>query len=306
MTQPASPLDVVFVVVTWNSARHLERLLSSVVAGCDGLDGWEVVVADNASTDASVQVARAFGAKVISTGRNAGYAAGVNAAVDAAPAARAFLVLNPDVQCTPGSVRRLLDALDRGAYVGIVVPRLVDASGQLVPSLRREPTVMRAIGEAVLGGRRAGRWSSFGELVVDPSRYEVGGPADWASGAAMLVSHECLEAVGRWEEEFFLYSEETDYALRARDAGYHLVYAPEATLVHEGGDAHVSSRLWSMLTVNRVRCYARRHGPVRTALFRAAVVVNEALRVGRARNRAALASLLMRSRRPPEVRGALR
>jgi GT2 family glycosyltransferase len=306
MTGAGAPLDVALIVVSWNSADDLSALLPSVASGCEGVERFEVVVADNASTDSSVDVAAAAGATVVSTGRNAGYAAGVNAAVAAAPPARAYLVLNPDVRLTSGAVRALLDVLDTEPGTGIVVPRLIEPSGAVIPSLRREPTVLRAIGEAVLGGRRAGRWSTFGELVVDPDRYDVQGSADWASGAAMLVSRECLDGVGPWEEDFFLYSEETDFALRARDRGFRLVYSPDATMVHVGGDVHVSPRLWSMLTVNRVRCYARRHGPVRTAMFRSAVVVNEALRARRAENRAALASLLVPSRRPPEVRGALR
>ncbi|MCZ7627704.1 MAG: glycosyltransferase [Microthrixaceae bacterium] len=59
--------------------------------------------------------------------------------------------------------------------------------------------------------------------------------ADWATGAAMLISAECLAAVGPWDESFFLYSEETDYCLRARDRGFKLRYSPKATATHIGG-----------------------------------------------------------------------
>ncbi len=94
----------------------------------------------------------------------------------------------------------------------------------------------------------------------------------------MMISSECLDDVGAWDESYFLYSEETDFALRARDCGFVVRYTPEAEVVHLGGDSGVSPRLWALLTVNRVKLYGRRHGAGRTALFRVAVTLNEAIR----------------------------
>ena len=118
----------------------------------------------------------------------------------------------------------------------------------LLRSLRRRPTVLRAWGESLLGGERAGRFSPLGELVLDDDSYERAGPADWATGAAMLVSAECLRDVGAWDESYFLYSEETDFALRAWDAGYRLVYVPAAHAVHLEGESHTSPALYALLT----------------------------------------------------------
>jgi N-acetylglucosaminyl-diphospho-decaprenol L-rhamnosyltransferase len=238
----------------------------------------------------------------VAMGRNAGYAAGVNAAAAAVPPRDALLVLNPDMRLGAGSVRALLATLAIPG-TGIAVPRLVDASGRLARSLRREPTVRRALGEALLGGGRAGRFPAFGEVVGNERRYQHPGTADWASGAAMLVARDCLDAVGPWEESFFLYSEETDFALRARDAGFALRYAPDAVAVHVGGEAHTSPLLWSILTVNRVRLFRRRHGRLHTVAFWLAVALNEALRAlpGRPTHRAALRALLSLPSRPPGV-----
>ncbi len=93
--------------------------------------------------------------------------------------------------------------------------------------------------------------------------------------------------------------------LRARDRGFGLRFEPRAEAVHVGGESHVSPRLWAILTLNRVRLYGRRHGRAATAAFRAAVILGEALRAlrGSRVGRAALAALLLRSRRPPEVAG---
>jgi GT2 family glycosyltransferase len=283
------------IVVTWNSAAVLPRLLASVDAGMGALD-HQLIIADNASADGTVEVARRLAPRclVVQTGRNAGYAAAINAGLDAAVAYDAVLVLNPDIRLEPNCVAAMYAHLDR-AGTGIVVPRIRNDDGTLARSLRREPTVLRALGEAVLG-ERAGSFAALGETVADPAAYERPGTVDWATGAIMLVSAACQRACGPWDESFFLYSEETEFALRARDHGYVTRYAPDATATHKGGDSAVSPRLWSLLTVNRVRLYRQRHSRPATALYWAAVLLREASRaaLGHPRARQATAALLDR------------
>jgi GT2 family glycosyltransferase len=251
-----------------------------------------LIVADNASADRTLEVVAelAPAAKVVQLGRNGGYAAAFNAAVAAASAStEAVMILNPDLKLMEGSLRRLVNAL-RVPGTGIAVPRFVDHRGKLQLSLRRDPTVLRALGEAFLGGVRAGRFG-LGEVVVDRRRYERSGLADWATGAAMLMSRQCLDAIGTWDESFFLYSEETDYAWRARRQGFALRYVPDAVVVHEGGP---TDKRWTMLTINRVRMFTKHHGKLRGKGFHMAVIVNEGLRalLGRSKNRAAFKALL--------------
>lgn len=281
------------VVVTYDSAPLLPALFASLDEGLAGVDRAEVVVVDNASSDGSADVARrlAPAATVIDAGGNAGYAAAINLGVRSRRLRGAVLVLNPDVRLTPGTARALLRALD-DPTVGIAAPRIEDEDGAVQLSLRRAPTVARALGEAVLGGTRAGRSACFGEVVADRRAYQSGTDAEWATGAALAIAPRCLDAVGEWDESFFLYSEETDYALRARDAGLRLRYVPGAVVTHIGGDAHRSPALWALLARNRVRLYGKRHGAAETAAFRAAVVLNELVRSRHATHRAALRALL--------------
>jgi GT2 family glycosyltransferase len=261
-------------------------------AALDGAPACELIVADNASADRTLEVLAELApeAKVVQMGRNRGYAAAFNAAVAAASASsEAVMILNQDLKLMEGSLLRLVDAL-RVPGTGIAVPRFVDPSGKLQFSLRRDPTVLRALGEALLGGVRAGRFG-LGELVVDRRRYERTGLADWATGAAMLMSRQCLDAIGPWDESFFLYSEETDYAWRARRLGFALRYVPDAVVVHEGGP---TDKRWTTLTINRVRMFTKHHGKLRGKAFHMAVILNEGLRalVGRSKHRAALKALL--------------
>ncbi|PWI13598.1 glycosyltransferase family 2 protein [Streptomyces sp. Act143] len=285
---------VAVIVVTWNSAPVLPGFLAALPDGMAGLD-WRLVVADNDSADDTVDVIQTLapGTTVVQTGRNAGYAAGINAALGAAGEYDVALICNPDVRMRQGCAKRLVDSL--GGGVGIAVPLLYE-EGRNTPhrSLRRESTVLRALGEAVIGNTRAGRFPALSELVTDPAAYRRPTRADWATGALMAVSRECTAACGPWDESFFLYSEETEFCLRARDLGFATQLEPSAEAVHLGGDSQVSPRLWTLLTLNRVRLYGRRHGPLATAAFRTAVLLRETSRaaLGRPASRAAAVALI--------------
>lgn len=288
------PPKVTLVIVTYNSADVVGGLLASIPLGLGGVPG-AVTVVDNGSMDNTIDVVRAAApdATIIATGRNGGYAAGINAGVAAAAPAAAILVLNPDVRLEPGCVPELLGELKRiGA--GIVVPRLKDAAGGLIPSQRREPTLVRALADLILGAGRAGRIGALGEVVTDRSAYEAPVRTDWAEGSTLLVSAECWKRVGPWDETFFLYSEETDFALRARDAGFECWYIPTAGAVHLEGGSSTTPGLWRLLVVNKWRLYARRHGRFASGLFLGVLILREASRaaLGRATSKAALSGLL--------------
>lgn len=304
---PRQP-SVALVIVTFRSARLLPDLFRSLPAAMAGIPDYGVVIVDNASGDETLAVARELApdASVIALEVNGGYAAGVNAGIKAARARDAVLVLNPDIRLGPGSGAALLQRLHQPG-VGIAVPRILGEDGRLQHSLHRSPSVLRAWGEALLGGKRAGRIPLLGETVVDDASYSRPTSAAWACGAAMMVSTACVRAVGDWNEAYFLYSEETDFCLRAGDAGFRTQLEPGAEVVHIGGEMTSSPRLWAMQAWNRVRLYRSRHGGIATGAFRAGVVVNEALRAARGSgiHRAGLASVLSSGARPPEVQGAL-
>jgi GT2 family glycosyltransferase len=263
-----------------------------------------VVVADNDSADESVTVAEAatdLPVRVIHTGRNAGYAAAINAGVASLDldALDAVFVMNPDCRLRPDSLEKLARNLHRPGY-GIIVPRLTHPDGSLQYSLRRMPSVGRAVAEAVIGGTAAGRIGRLGEMITDPQSYEREGPAVWATGAAMLISTAALRDVGPWDESFFLYSEETEYALRAADRGYALWYEPESVVVHIGGEAGVNPVLATLVVVNKVRLFRQRHSVVASSAFYTAILAGVAVRGLAGRNKtlqAATVALVRRSRR---------
>ncbi|MEV0309276.1 glycosyltransferase family 2 protein [Nonomuraea fuscirosea] len=294
---------VAVVIVTYNSADVLQGCLDSLPAGAAGVELAAVVVADNASKDDSTALAAAradLPVTVVQVGRNAGYAAAINAGIAALDLDRldGVYVLNPDCRLRSGAIAPLLDCLEQPGR-GIVVPYMVNPDGTLQPSLRRMPTVGRAVAEAVVGGALAGRMGTAGELVTDPRDYARPGAFAWATGAALMLAPRMIREVGAWDESFLLYSEETDYCLRAADLGWATWYEPASVIEHIGGASGIDPVLASLLVVNKVRLFRRRHGPVRGTAYYVAVLAGEAVRAlaGRRTSRASVVALLRPSRR---------
>ena len=272
------------VVVTHNSGELIEACLDSLERNLESEPGLRVVLVDNGSSDDTAELGRQHRLRpTVIEQENLGYAAGVNAGIASIGDSDCqVLILNPDVTLDARAVSELADAVE-DEDVGISVPRLVDGDRRLLHSLRREPTALRSLGSGVLGPF-ARRFAFLSEEVTSDTAYNEPTFADWATGAAMLISSDCRRVVGRWDESYFLYSEETDYALRARELGFRLRLAPSASAVHLGGESATSPRLWSLLTINRVRLQRRRRGFFRAIPFALAIAVSECLRaaLGRA------------------------
>jgi GT2 family glycosyltransferase len=262
------------------------------------------VIVDNASTDGTAAAAREAGVDVIELGTNGGYSAAINHGIKHFRDARSLLILNPDVELTAGSVGTMADVLE-DERVGIVAPKTLIPGDppRLEPNQRRDPTLLSTWATAILGAHIARRWASSFEAVSDPRSYEVTRDVDWAVGAVLLCSRCCVESVGMWDESFFLYSEEVDYCRRARDAGLVVRYTPNALVYHRGGDGLVNPRLRAMMSVNRVREYARRHSRPAAWCFLAGTLVHEVTRAlaGQRAAWTAAVALVSPRRRPAEI-----
>jgi GT2 family glycosyltransferase len=279
-------------MVTYNSAAAVGAALDSLGARRQGLE-LDVVVVDNGSTDATAQVVAARDDCRLVRSDNRGYAAGVNLGVASGSHTAHILVLNPDTECLPGSIAALLHA-SREEHA-IVAPRILEVSGMTSRSLRRAPSLRRALGLSFTGR------PSLSEIVGEDAAYETRGRADWATGAALMVPRECHDSLGGWDESFFLYSEETDFCLRAADEGWPTVYEPSAAVRHAGRGSGWNDDLYAMQIVNRVRLFRRRRGPVSGATYFALTALREASHAVLRRDRTAshaMWALLRPSRRP--------
>lgn len=267
--------EVVVIVVTYRSAAVLPALIDSLRV--EALHtSLRLVVADNRSDDGTLELAQAHPDVIaVDTGGNLGYAAGINRAMAYAGDIPAVLVLNPDMVVRPGCIRALLERLGDG--VGAVVPAIRDGRGEIAHSLRNEPGLVRALADALLGSHWKSRPQWLTEFVRDERAYRAPRPIDWATGAALMVARPVWDAVGQWDEQFFLYSEETDFFRRVRAAGYTVWFDPAAEVLHHGGGSGASPELIALLLTNTVR-YIRKHRPRSAHLYRLLVILREELR----------------------------
>jgi N-acetylglucosaminyl-diphospho-decaprenol L-rhamnosyltransferase len=168
-------------------------------------------------------------------GRNLGYGAAVNRGA-AATRAPLLLVCNPDLEVPPEAVGALVAALDADPRRALVGPLIRTPEGDRYPSARRFPSMVDAAGHALLGlfapDNRFTRAYQRSEL--DDAAVEVRA-ADWVSGACFLVRRDAFEAVGGFDESYFMYAEDVDLCWRLGRAGWSVAYAPTAEVTHLQG-----------------------------------------------------------------------
>ena len=212
--------DVSVSLVNTNSRELLLACLESL----EGARGdVEIVVLDNASEDGSAAAVRERfpDVRVIEQRHRAGFGANHNTVIRATTGRYVF-VLNEDTTSEDWGFERMVAHLDANPRVAALGPRLVYPDGRPQTSAWRFPSpTIEALGLVTLG--KAGVVQSGGNETRD---------VDWAMAAALLVRREALDEIGPFDEEFFIYSEETDLARRLRDAGWRTQYFPEVTVVH--------------------------------------------------------------------------
>ncbi|MEZ5170397.1 MAG: glycosyltransferase family 2 protein [Acidimicrobiia bacterium] len=263
------------VVVNHNAGDLLLECARSLLAGGpDPDDGPDLVVVDNASTDSSVDALAEElpDIPVIRSRVNLGYARAANLGA-AATAAPVILVSNPDVVFRAGAAGAALARFVEPS-IAAVGPLIFEVDGSVYPSARREPGIVDAVGHGLVGLVRPDNpWTRrYRELDVDP---HVARDVDWVSGAALWLRREALDAVGGWDEEFFMYAEDVDLCRRLRGAGWRVVFEPGAEVTHVGG-ASTAGRPYRMIVEHHrslFRFASKHWSGVRRVLLPAAAVI---------------------------------
>jgi GT2 family glycosyltransferase len=269
--------DLAIVIVSTNEAKWLRPCLSSVFAHVGGAS-VDVVIADNESTDGTrALVESEFPLARVVTCVNRGFSHANNRAF-ATCDARYVLFLNPDTEILCGQFDELVAALDARPDVGLAGVKQVTASGELFPTVRRRPTALRTLGEALWSERLPVTASWFGERELDLARYERELEIDWTSGSFMIARREAIEGAGMLDERFFIYSEETDLCLRIKRAGWSIRHLPHMTILHHAQKAGVNPKMEAQATFARKQ-FARKHfSPAHRAAYLGALSLRHALR----------------------------
>jgi N-acetylglucosaminyl-diphospho-decaprenol L-rhamnosyltransferase len=258
------------VVVSYNSRDTLRGCVADVV----GTEGIAVFVVDNASRDGSLEAVADLRVNGIQLDRNGGFARGCNAGWRAGDGTY-VLFLNPDARIDSASVAALVEVLDREPDVGAVAPRIANGHGELEYSQRRFPRLRSTYAQALFLHRIFPRAPWVDELIRDRAAYERSGSPDWVSGAAILVRRTALEALGGWDDGFFMYAEDIDLCRRLRDAGWGIRFEPSALVVHEGGASAPRPTLLPVLAQSRIRYAAKHWGKVASTVERLGIALGE-------------------------------
>lgn len=235
MNDSAAPIGI--VTVTYSPGEYLTRFLDSVPGATDR--GAVVVMADNGSTDGAPEAAEAkySFAELLHTGGNIGYGAGMDRGIDTLRARRAageiddefVVIVNPDVVFHPGAVDELIAAAERHPRAGAVGPLIHEVDGSVYPSARAVPTLVSGIGHALLG--KVWKDNPFSRRYRDDADMTRERTSGWLSGSCQLLRWDAFDAIGGFDERYFMYMEDMDLGDRLARSG-------RGEHLHPGGGDH--------------------------------------------------------------------
>ena len=276
------PVDVSIVIVTWNSARWIERCVRSLPAATEGLS-YELFIFDNASDDDTLPRLRGVSATVVRAEQNEGLARATNKMVGQSRGRFVFL-MNPDCELEPGALTKLCQFLESHPNAAAAAPQLVDESGgsQRDFQLRRLPTLRGLAAEALLINKlfpknKATAHYRYVDLdLSEPQRVEQ--PA----AAAMLIRRDVFDSVGGFDEQFSpAWFEDVDLCRRLHQDKKEIFVVPSAVARHFGGASleHMTYGEFIDVLYRNMWRYARKwFSPGKAEALRWAVIVGMLMR----------------------------
>lgn len=256
-----SGIDV--VVVNWNAGDHLRRCVESVLALAAANPGLTLTVVDNASTDSSLsQLPQNPALRVIRNERNLGFAAACNQGARAGKS-KYILFLNPDMILTdPAALTRPIETIQAEPSVGIVGIQLRDEDGAVTRSCTRFPTARRVLGWSFGLDRFLPRF--FDPQFMTDFDHSKSRDVDVVMGAFFFVPRMLFDRLGGFDERFFVYYEEVDFARRARIIGYSSRFLADVSATHVGHGTTEGIRAirYFLVSRSRVQYGAAHFGPM--------------------------------------------
>ncbi|MBE7177522.1 MAG: glycosyltransferase family 2 protein [Mucilaginibacter polytrichastri] len=220
---------VAIVILNWNGKQHLEQFLPSVLGST--YTNYEVVVGDNASTDGSVEFLQKNYPQIrlVINEENYGFTGGYNRVLEQVDADY-FVLLNSDVEVTPGWIEPVISLLESQSHAAAAMPR--------IRSYHHRDAFEHA---GAAGGYidRFGfpfcRGRIFFEVEKDEGQYNQSGEVFWATGTALFIKKKFWVASGGFDERFFAHMEEIDLCWRLKNMGLCIFYCAESVVYHVGG-----------------------------------------------------------------------
>lgn len=235
-------MKTAIVILNWNGKKYMERFLPGLVDSIKDRTDAEIVIADNASSDGSMEwlQSRFPSLKSIVFDKNYGFTGGYNRALDRIKA-QYYLLLNSDIEVSDGWLEPLEEWMDNHCLCGICAPKL--------HSLQEKEMFEYA-------GAAGGYIDRFGypfcrgrvmkRLEKDYGQYDDPEDVMWVSGACLMIKEDLLKRLGGLDERFFAHMEEIDLCWRAQLEGYNVTVIPESTVYHLGGGTLPMNSPWKL------------------------------------------------------------
>jgi len=236
-------MDLSICIITLDARDYLRACLESIRKYSPALS-YEIIVADNASTDGTVEMlARDYPqVRVIRNPQNFGFSKPVNQMLAVAQG-DFFVLLNPDTLLVEDVFTPLVAYLRAHPEVGIAIPKVVNADGSLqVQSRRGEARPAEVFGYFFRLGKLFPRSRKLNGYLQSWLPENEIAEVKAVSGSCMFIRRETYQQVGAFDEQFFAYQEDSDYCLRARQAGWKVMYVPLAKIIHFGGQGGSSAQ----------------------------------------------------------------
>jgi len=222
-------MKIAVVILNWNGLLYLKQFLPNLVKSCDGVA--TVMIADNASTDDSVAfLEQNFPTvQILRNNENFGFAKGYNLALRQIDA-EYFVLLNNDVEVTPGWIEPIIRLMDQDQTIAACQPKILS---------QKEKNKFEYAGAA--GGfiDQFGypfcRGRIFQAIEIDEGQYDDTREIFWATGACMFVRSKCYHEVEGLDDDFFAHMEEIDFCWRLKHLGYKVMYSGQSRVYHVGG-----------------------------------------------------------------------
>lgn len=253
-------IELSIILVNWNGGSLLRQAVESLIAFPPAVE-YEIVVVDNASTDDSIALMRSSDAvkrlddlgrlRIIQNTENRGFGSANNQAFEVTQTPL-VLLLNPDAEITDGTIDRLIQTVRADSRNGVAGPRILNSDGTLQISVWRNPPAAWNIFLSSLQLYRVLPRKFRGELLLgghwDHNRKRT---VPMLAGSAMLVRRDVIDTVGGFDERFHMYGEDHDWCWRITQAGWLLVFEPDAVVIHRSGGS--SLQRWTNLEKIRVQ-----------------------------------------------------
>ena len=273
--------DVSVIIVSWNAKQHLQNCLMSL-NDPGGRYKREVVVVDNASTDGTVKlVEEQFSeVKLIKNKENLGFARANNIGIRKSRG-RYVCLINSDVILLDNCIGKLMTFMGSHPSAGLVGPKILNPDGSLQPQCQHFPSIWNHLCQTLGLNKLFPKSGFFSEPFMKYWAHDETRKVDVINGCFWLVRRKAIEEIGLLDEDFFIYGEDIDWCRRFHEAGWDVLFYPEARAIHIGGASSDNAPVRFYLEMQKadLHYWRKHHGKSGELIYWLIILVRQLVRI---------------------------